>query len=66
MLTVSAFTVVLIPILVISLLLITNDKSLMGKYRNGWFTNSVMMILIFIVLYFTYVNLLDWWGSLVK
>ena len=65
-LTVSAFTVVLIPILVISLLLITNDKSLMGKYRNGWFTNSVMMILIFIVLYFTYVNLLDWWGSLVK
>ncbi len=65
-LTVSAFTVVLIPILVISLLLITNDKSLMGKYKNGWFTNSVMMLLVFIVLYFTYVNLLDWWGSLVS
>ena len=55
-LAVSAFTIVLIPMLAICLLLITNKKELMGEYKNGLFTNAVMTLLVLISLYFTYVN----------
>ena len=53
-LIVAAFPVLLIPILGISLLHITNDRKLMGKYKNGWLTNSILILLILIAFYFAY------------
>ena len=52
----SSFMVVLIPALAFALLRITNDRKLMGAYKNGIFTNSVMVLLILVALYFTYLN----------
>ena len=63
-LTVSSVVVVAIPALALPLLYLTNDRKLMGKYRNGWFTNSVLVMLIVISLYFTYKNLLGLWPQL--
>ncbi len=62
-LTVNAFVVILIPVLVLSLLKITNDHSLMGKHRNGWFTNSIMVVLVFVTVYFTYIYALEFWSK---
>jgi Mn2+/Fe2+ NRAMP family transporter len=61
----AAFLVLLIPILGISLLKITNDGKLMGDYRNGWLTNSILTILILVAVYFAYSNGADLWQSLV-
>ncbi len=60
-LMVSSLVVVAIPVLAVSLLIITNRKSLMGSYRNGWFTNTVMTLLVLISIYFTYHNGADLW-----
>ena len=60
----NALQVMLIPILAIPLLKITNDRSLMGDYRNGWLTNSIMGILILIALWFTYQNAVNLWTNL--
>lgn len=65
-LAVSAFMVVLIPVIAVSLLIITNDARLMGKYRNAWPTNLVMCILILVALYFTYRNGVALWEQLMK
>ena len=63
-LMVNAFVVILIPVLVLSLLKITNDRSLMGEHRNGWFTNLIMMILVVVTVYFTYKYVLEFWSKL--
>jgi Mn2+/Fe2+ NRAMP family transporter len=55
-LTVSSFVVVLIPVLAFALLKLTNDPKLMGRYKNSLFTNVVMVLLILVSLYFTYIN----------
>ena len=54
----------LIPILGLSILKITSDRELMGKYRNGWATNLVLLMLITLALYFGYRNGLDAWRNL--
>ncbi len=54
----------LIPILGLSLLKITNDRKLLGNYRNGWATNSILLILVSIALYFSYRNGLNLWRDL--
>jgi len=46
-------------------LMITNDKSLMGKYRNGWLTNGILIFLTFVAVYFTYKNAVELWNNLV-
>ena len=61
---VMAFIVLLIPVLAVSLLLITNDRSLMGRYRNGWLTNLVLITLVLIALYLTYEKGVDLWNDL--
>ena len=58
-LMVNAVYVFLIPVLVLPLLVLTNDKNLMGKYRNGWFTNSIMIMLVTVTIYFTYTHLIE-------
>ncbi len=63
-LMVMAFMVVLIPVLAVSLLWITNDRSLMGRYRNGWLTNLVLVTLVLIALYLTYERGADLWNDL--
>jgi Mn2+/Fe2+ NRAMP family transporter len=54
----------LIPVLALTLLKITNDKSLMGQYTNGWFTNTVMILLVLLAVYFTFLNGMDLWNQL--
>jgi Mn2+/Fe2+ NRAMP family transporter len=64
-LVVSSMAVILIPLLALSLLKITNDESLMGKYKNGWLTNSVMIILVVIAIYFMFIRAAELWNNLV-
>ncbi len=64
-LTVSSLVVVVIPVLALALLKITNDKNLMGKFRNGWFTNVVMIFLILVSIYFSVQNGVSLWRKLV-
>ena len=63
-LMVMAFMVLLIPVLAVCLLWITNDRSLMGRYRNGWLTNLVLVTLVVIALYLTYERGVDLWNDL--
>ena len=61
----SAVVVVMIPILAVALMIITNKKDLMGKYKNGWFTNTVLVLLTLVALYFTlFINLPDFLRNL--
>ena len=53
-LIVNSFYVFLIPMLVVALLIITNNAKLMGKYKNSWITNVIMTVLVLFSLYFTY------------
>ena len=63
-LMVSSMVVVVIPVLALPLLRLTNDRKLMGKYKNGPFINVVLLTLIAVSLYFTYQNLLSVWQQL--
>lgn len=65
-LTVSSIVVVVIPALALPLLRLTNDRNLMGKYKNGWFTNTVLVMLVAVSLYFTYKNLISLWHQLMS
>jgi len=60
----AAFGAMLIPILGLSLLKITNDRELLGDYRNGWVTNIVLLTLISLAMYFGYQNGLNLWEDL--
>ncbi len=60
-LTISSIVIVVIPVLALPLLLLTNDRKLMGKYRNGWFTNTILVMLVLVSLYFMYKNLVTLW-----
>jgi len=63
-LTVSSFVIVMIPALALPLLRLTNDRQLMGRYKNGWFTNTILVLLVLVSLYFTYKNVLSLWHQL--
>lgn len=58
-LVVSAIFLVAVPVLAYGLLRITNDRTLMGEYRNGWYTNIVIGLLVFVAIYLSYRNGLD-------
>ena len=62
----SPFLVLVIPLLVLALLKITNDPILMGQYRNGWFTNTVMVVLVVVTIYLSYLNGLQFWDNFIK
>lgn len=61
----SPFLVLAIPLLVIALLKITNDKSLMGEYKNGWFTNIVMVALVLVTIYLIYLKVLKFYDKFI-
>jgi Mn2+/Fe2+ NRAMP family transporter len=58
-LVVRSLVVVLIPLLAFALLRITNDASLMGKHKNGWLTNLVLVLLIVTSAWLTARNIVD-------
>ena len=47
----SSLMVVMIPVLALALMVITNKTELMGKYKNGWLTNAVLILLVAISFY---------------
>ena len=61
-LSVNALFAVLIPVLTPALLRITNNKSLMGEYKNGWLTNTILVILVVVAVCLTCINLVDLLG----
>lgn len=63
-LTVSSLVVVLIPVLALALMKLTNDKKLMGEYRNGWATNIILSLLVLTAIYFTWKSAVELWGKL--
>ena len=54
----NALMVVLIPLLAIALMRLTNDRSRMGKYANGWVSNLCLATLIATSLWLMYRNFL--------
>ena len=59
-LTVSALVVGLVPILTLILMKITSEKSVMGKHRNSWTTNALLICLTLAGFYMIYVNSSQW------
>ena len=64
--TIRSLVVVLIPILGAALLKLANDKTLMGKHRNGWLSNLPMGLMLIVSLYLTVRTGLDLWLSLMR
>ena len=59
-LIVNAMFVVLVPVLTPALLKLTNDKSLMGKYKNNWATNTTLLLMLFVAIYVMLSNAVEW------
>ena len=59
-LMVSSMVVLLIPVMALALIKITSDEGLMGEYKNSWLTNAVMVVLVLVSIYISYVNIVDW------
>ncbi len=58
-LVVSSLKALLIPGMAIALLIISNDRSRLGEYRNGSFTNAALGLLILSTLYFSVRNAIE-------
>ena len=63
-LIVNAMFVVLVPVLTPALLKLTNDRSLMGKYKNNWATNTTLLLMLFVAIYIMLRNAVEWLQSL--
>ena len=59
-LVVSSFVAFLIPILVLALVKMTNDRTLMGKHKNNYWVNGILTTLALVTTYFAYKNGLFW------
>lgn len=59
-LTVSALTVILIPLLALCLLAITSKREVMGDLKNSWFVNVVLVTLVVTSVYLTVINGIEW------
>ena len=62
-LVVSALAAAVIPVLTPALIKLTSDKNLMGKYKNGWFTNLILGTMVVVAVYFTCRNIVDLWNK---
>ncbi len=60
----SALLVVLLPVFVVVLMRLTNDKKLMGEYVNGWVTNAALTFVVVMAAFLTYQNALNVWTDL--
>jgi len=63
-LVVRSMVVVVIPVLVLSLMKIANDRRLMGDHRPGVFSNLVLGLLVVVSVYLTIRDSGDWWTLL--
>ncbi len=61
-LIVSSMVAFLIPLLAVPLLVITNNRELVGEYRNSWLTNTVIVMLVVVAVYFGFWNIGEMWG----
>lgn len=60
----SALLVVLLPVFVVVLMRLTNDKKLMGEHVNGWVTNAALTFVVLMAAFLTYQNALNVWIDL--
>ena len=58
-LSVNALVVVLIPLLTPVLLILTNNKELMGQHCNRWYTNVILIVLMGISITIGLMQVLD-------
>ena len=58
-LSVNALVVVLIPLLTPVLLILTNNKELMGQHCNRWYTNAILIVLMGISITIGLMQVLD-------
>jgi Mn2+/Fe2+ NRAMP family transporter len=58
-LAVSSLTVLLMPALCVALLVITNDRRLMGRYANHAATNIMLGVMVLVTLYLSVRNAID-------
>ncbi len=63
-LIVRSMVVIVIPVLVGSLIKISNDRVLMGAHRPSVFSNVVMALLVVVSLYLTVRDSSEWWRML--
>ena len=65
-LAVRAMVVVVIPVLVGSLLILANNRDLMGDHRPGLFSNAVLTLLVLVSVYLTVRDSAEWWRLLTQ
>ncbi len=41
-----ALTAVILPLVIIPFLILMNDERYLGKHRNGWISNAVILFII--------------------
>ena len=58
-LLVNSIVVLLIPVLTPALLKISNDANLMGRHKNNWLTNLILVFLVIVAVYLTYENVMN-------
>jgi Mn2+/Fe2+ NRAMP family transporter len=64
-LAVRAMVVIVIPVLVGSLMILANNRALMGEHRPGLFSNIILSLLVLVSVYLTVKASAEWWHLLV-
>ena len=59
----TAMFVVLLPVIILALLRLTNDKKLMGRYVNGWAINAILIVGVLAALFLTGQNAAEFWKT---
>jgi Mn2+/Fe2+ NRAMP family transporter len=62
----AALMVVLLPVIVLVLLWMTNNRKRMGDHANGWAVNGAMMLAVVASLYLTAANAVQVWSALAR
>jgi hypothetical protein len=65
-LVVRSMVVIVIPVLVVSLMKMANDRKLMGDHRPGAFSNAVLSLLVVVSIYLTVRDSSEWWRMLTR
>jgi Mn2+/Fe2+ NRAMP family transporter len=63
-LVVRSMVVVVIPVLVVSLMKMANDRTLMGAHRPGVLSNAILAVLVLVSIYLTIRDSGEWWRML--
>jgi Mn2+/Fe2+ NRAMP family transporter len=65
-LAIRSMVVVVIPVLILSLMKIANDRKLMGDHRPGLLSNAIMALLVVVSIYLTLRDAGEWWRTAVR